>query len=47
MEVLTDWILVGFDQALAAIQIAENAGLKNITKIKDFAGIDRILKAEK
>jgi release factor glutamine methyltransferase len=38
---------VGFDQALAAIQIAENAGLKNITKIKDFAGIDRILKAEK
>lgn len=37
---------VGFDQAEPVKEIAKMSGLKKITLIKDFAGIDRILKAE-
>lgn len=38
---------LGFGQAEAVAEIAGNSGLKNISVKKDFAGIDRILKAEK
>lgn len=38
---------LGFDQADAVREIAGNSGFKKITVKKDFAGIDRILTAEK
>ena len=37
---------IGFDQAEPVKEIAVKSGFKKITFIKDFAGIDRILKAE-
>lgn len=42
------WILLelGFGQAEAVAEIARNSGFKNISVKKDFAGIERILKAE-
>lgn len=43
------WILLelGFGQSAVVTEIAERAGFKNITVVKDFAGIDRVLKASK
>ena len=43
------WIFfeLGFGQSEAVAEIAGNAGFKNIELIKDFAGVDRVLKAEK
>lgn len=43
------WIFfeLGYGQAKAVSEIAAHAGLKNIGLIKDFAGIDRVLTAEK
>jgi len=43
------WIFfeLGFGQSEAVAEIAGRSGFKNITVIKDFAGIDRVLKAEK
>lgn len=38
---------LGFGQAEAVAEIAAHAGFKNIELIKDFAGIDRVLKAGK
>jgi release factor glutamine methyltransferase len=38
---------LGFGQSKEVHEIAANNGLQNITVVKDFAGIDRILKAEK
>lgn len=38
---------VAFDQAEAVTEIAEDSDFTNITIIKDYAGIKRILKAEK
>jgi release factor glutamine methyltransferase len=38
---------LGFGQSEAVEEIAENNGFRNITVLKDFAGIDRILKAKK
>ncbi len=38
---------VGFDQAGSVKEIAENSGFRKITIKKDFAGIERILTAEK
>ena len=41
------WIFfeLGFGQAEAVAEMADNSGFKNIELIKDFAGIDRVLKA--
>lgn len=43
------WIFfeLGFGQSEAVAEIAGRSGFRNITIIKDFAGIDRVLKAEK
>ncbi|MDH4232229.1 MAG: peptide chain release factor N(5)-glutamine methyltransferase [Nitrospirota bacterium] len=43
------WIFfeLGFGQSEAVSAIAGRAGFRNITVVKDFAGIDRVLKAEK
>ncbi|RPI36873.1 MAG: peptide chain release factor N(5)-glutamine methyltransferase [Nitrospiraceae bacterium] len=43
------WIFfeLGFGQSEAVAEIAGRAGFKNIMVVKDFAGIDRVLKAEK
>jgi len=43
------WIFfeLGFGQSEAVAEIAAHAGFKNIELIKDFAGIDRVLKAGK
>jgi release factor glutamine methyltransferase len=43
------WIFfeLGFGQAEAVAEIAGKAGFKNIDLIKDFAGIERVLKAGK
>jgi release factor glutamine methyltransferase len=43
------WIFfeIGFGQSEAAAEIAGRSGFKNVTVVKDFAGIDRVLKAEK
>jgi len=38
---------LGFGQAEAVQEIAERSGFKKITVLKDFAGIDRVLKAGK
>jgi release factor glutamine methyltransferase len=38
---------LGFGQAEAIKEIADRSGLKKLTILKDFAGIDRILKAQK
>lgn len=38
---------LGFKQAQAVTEIAKNYGFKNITIIKDYAGIERILKADR
>ncbi len=43
------WIFfeLGFGQSEAVAEIAAHAGFKNIELIKDFAGIDRVLKAQR
>jgi release factor glutamine methyltransferase len=43
------WIFfeLGFGQSEAVAEIAGRSGFRNITVVKDFAGIDRVLKAEK
>ncbi|MFZ2197806.1 MAG: peptide chain release factor N(5)-glutamine methyltransferase [Thermodesulfovibrionales bacterium] len=43
------WIFfeLGFGQSEAVAEVAAHAGFKNIELIKDFAGIDRVLKAGK
>jgi release factor glutamine methyltransferase len=43
------WIFfeLGFGQSESVVEIAAHAGFKNIELIKDFAGIDRVLKAGK
>ena len=43
------WIFfeLGFGQSEAVAEIAGRSGFRNITVVKDFAGIDRLLKAEK
>jgi release factor glutamine methyltransferase len=43
------WIFfeLGFGQSKAVAEIAAHSGLKNIELVKDFAGIDRVLKAER
>jgi len=43
------WIFfeLGFGQSEAVAKIAAHAGFKNVELIKDFAGIDRVLKAGK
>ena len=43
------WIFfeLGFGQSEAVTETAADAGFKNIELIKDFAGINRVLKAEK
>jgi len=38
---------LGFGQAEAVSEIARKAGFKNLSVTKDYAGIDRVLKAEK
>jgi release factor glutamine methyltransferase len=43
------WIFfeLGFGQSKAVTETAADAGFKNIELIKDFAGIDRVLKAQR